>query len=151
MIVYIYDFELLHYTLKIGHWRILSVFKWDMFEVFLKKWTSSRQLTSCMILLHIQSKYVISLNGVFRCLHVDYSAAIGGGGGGGGGGLQLHLHSRLASMIGQRQLHGETRNIYVLRFGVLYIRDLWVPLLYLCSEIIKNICDFVSPKRFCKG
>ena len=43
--------------------------------------------------------------------------------------LQLHLHSRLniwLDWIGQRQLQGETRNIYVWRFCASYIRDFTV-------------------------
>ena len=43
--------------------------------------------------------------------------------------LQLRLHSRLNTWlqwIGQKQLQDETRNIYVLVFGVSYIRGLAV-------------------------
>ena len=43
--------------------------------------------------------------------------------------FQLHLDSRLNTWlqwIEQRQLQGETRNIYVLGFGISYIRGLTV-------------------------
>ena len=54
--------------------------------------------------------------------------------------LQLHLHSRLYAWlqwIGQRQLQDETRNIYVLWFGVPYISGLtvYIGCFYLCTMV----------------
>ena len=51
--------------------------------------------------------------------------------------LQLHLYSRLNTWlqwIGQRQLQGEIRNIYVLGSGATYIRDLTVILQHAQDE-----------------
>ena len=52
--------------------------------------------------------------------------------------LQLHLHSQLNTWlqwIGQRPLHDETRNIYVLGLDVSYIRELTV-ITHSCISVV---------------
>ena len=55
--------------------------------------------------------------------------------------LQLHLqpwHNTFHQWIGQRQLQGETKNIWRLGFGASYIRDLKVVTCHRCSNIKGN-------------
>ena len=72
--------------------------------------------------------------------------------------LQLHLHSLLNTWlqyIVQRQLQAETTNIWVLGFGVTYVRDFMVIIFFQTNILQSDVCNggsyLIMPKSVNQG